>query len=628
MADNPFARFNQQAAPVAPAAPATQVNPFAQFNAPASEGIPQGRNYAAYDVPFEAVKNLPSSAVKFGEGVIEAVTSPIETAETLARTAVGGAFNVLPKGAQDYWKSISTDPASLQRSIDIADAVGGEYKKRYGSWESVKRTFAEDPVGALLDLSAVAGGGGAVLGATGKAAKLPSLSKAADVANKVSAYTNPLTPVVKAAELPFKATDRAAEFTNKLIDPKSAAYLDAAEGRGTEIVNALRSPNLEIVPGSAPTAAQAASSTGATKFVALGENLTKSLTPTEAASVLRTQEKARSGAIRDFGKTPDELAAAKGTRAAEGEINYDIARQSMAKADPELARIVSDPYIKDAMPAALKLSQAQKITFANQPIAVLHNLKVSLDKLLEKTGDGALGRAEKSQVVAAKKQLVDWMEKKEPSYKTAREQFAKQSEGINQMEIGQYLEGKLVPIVGEGAAKQSASSFMNAIKEAPATITKMGTSTPRYEQISKALTKDQMKIVESVRKDLSRAAETERLAGEGSIAAKQIADFASEVASMPNLLSRIATVANVILRRLSGKINRKLAIEMATEMLDPTLAAKALETAVAKDFGRAARRKPFITTGKIAEDIARSPVTTGTLSVNQLAPANQNQLAR
>tara|TARA_R110000803_G_scaffold71082_1_gene134108 strand:+ start:1780 stop:3657 length:1878 start_codon:yes stop_codon:yes gene_type:complete len=625
MADNPFAKFNQQAAP---AAPATKVNPFAQFNAPANEGIPQGRNYAAYDVPFEAIKNLPSSAVKFGEGIIEAASSPVETAETLARTAVGGAFNVLPKGAQDYWKGISTDPASLQRSIDIADAVGGEYKKRYGSWESVKRTFAEDPVGALLDLSAVAGGGGAVLNTTGKVAKLPSLGKAADVANKISAYTNPVTPVVKGAQLPFRATGKASDYTNKLIDPKGAAYLDAAEGRGTEIVNALRSPNLEIVPGSMPTAAQAASSTGATKFVALGENLTKSLTPTEAASVLRSQEKARSGAIREIGKTPDELGVARGTRAADAEINYDIARQSMVKADPALARIVSNPYVKDAMPDALKLSQASGFTFAEQPIAVLHNLKLSLDKLIEKTGDGALGRAEKAQVVTAKNQLVGWMEKKEPSYKTAREQFAKQSEGINQMEIGQYLEGKLVPIVGEGAAKQSASSFMNAIKEAPATITKMGTSTPRYEQISKALTKDQMKVVESVRKDLSRAAETERLAGEGSIAAKQIADFASEVASMPNLLSRIATVSNVILRRLSGKINRKLAIEMATEMLDPTLAAKALENAVAKDASRAFKRKPFITTGKIAEDIARSPVTTGTLSINQLAPASQNQLAR
>ena len=54
-----------------------------------------------------------------------------------------------------------------------------------------------------------------------------------------------------------------------MLSPKAAAYLEAAEGKGKEILNALRG-NVEIVPGAAPTAAEAASGVGSTKFSAMG----------------------------------------------------------------------------------------------------------------------------------------------------------------------------------------------------------------------------------------------------------------------------------------------------------------------------------------------------------------------
>ena len=59
---------------------------------------------------------------------------------------------------------------------------------------------------------------------------------------------------------------------NRLRDPKSAAVIDAVEGKGKDIVNALRSPDAVIVPGSAPTPGEIAAPIGSAKFAAFAES--------------------------------------------------------------------------------------------------------------------------------------------------------------------------------------------------------------------------------------------------------------------------------------------------------------------------------------------------------------------
>lgn len=65
------------------------------------------------------------------------------------------------------------------------------------------------------------------------------------------------------------------EFGRKVAAPKAATYLQALEGKGQDILNALRSPGAVIVPGSAPTAAQVAAPVGSTRFSALGQASTE-----------------------------------------------------------------------------------------------------------------------------------------------------------------------------------------------------------------------------------------------------------------------------------------------------------------------------------------------------------------
>lgn len=87
---------------------------------------------------------------------------------------------------------------------------------------------------------------------------------------------------------------KAASAVNRLRDIKGSTLLDAVEGKGQEVINALRSKNAVIVPGSAPTAAEVAAPVGLTRFSALGEKLKEVPgAATEYATQARVSEKAR-----------------------------------------------------------------------------------------------------------------------------------------------------------------------------------------------------------------------------------------------------------------------------------------------------------------------------------------------
>ena len=80
-------------------------------------------------------------------------------------------------------------PEKRQQAELVANAVGQEYKSKYGSAEGFKRAIAEDPASVLADVSTVLTGGGAAL----KGAQLGSnTAKVADIVNATAKYTNPL----------------------------------------------------------------------------------------------------------------------------------------------------------------------------------------------------------------------------------------------------------------------------------------------------------------------------------------------------------------------------------------------------------------------------------------------------
>lgn len=644
MAENPFAQFAAQ--PQAPAA-----NPFEQFApAAATGGIPgPRRGYSLTEVPVEAVKNLPESAGKFVGGVVQAVTSPVQTLTGILDAGAGALRNALPQGVVNFIDKFDTNPEATQRAVQTANAIGGMYKDRYGSYEGIKRTFAEDPVGAAADLSTLLTGGGAAatkLGATQTGAAM----------SRAGAAINPMRPIAPVIEAPFKLAAKGVGAVYNALDPKSAAYLTAVEGRGPEVLNALRQPS-EIVPGSLPTAAQAAAPAGATRFSAMGASAAKTA-PTPFYERAEAQKAAQLAAVQQVGKTPAELAAAEATRKATAKQLYGISDNAMVAADDTFTSLLNRPSMDKVLARASDLAAEKGQPFqigqnrptqvvpssivdeagrplgqtvipgevARYPGSSLHAMKMAFDDLIKDPATFGIGSAEAKAIGRTRAQFLEWAESQAPSYKTARETFAAQSKPINQMEVGQFLEGKLKPALGEETARLRAAGFAGALENAPGTI-KRATGESRFQSLSEVLTPEQIKIVEDVRADLARARQTEAQAAAARGAGPDVNLMGTEVMGSvraPNFINNVTTVANDLLRRMQGKLDQKLAIELAAEMLDPAAAAKALEKAMARQAKGEKLADPFKKTGKVASKVLRTPA-----AVNMLAPAAevQNSLA-
>jgi len=641
MADNPFAQY----APKQEAA----ANPFAQYAATSAPSeIPvTRRSYSLSEVPLEAGKNLPISAGQFVGGVVQAVTSPLQTLTGLLDLGAGALRNSLPKSVSGFIDKFDSDPAAAQRASEVASAVGGMYKDRYGSYDAIKRTFAEDPVGTAADLSTLLTGGGAAAGKLGATQTGAAMSRAGNM-------INPMRPIAPVIEAPFKMAGKAAGAVFNALDPKSTAYLTAVEGRGPEIVNALRNQT-EIVPGSMPTAAQAAAPVGATRFSAMGESASRT-TPTPFFEREQAQKAAQLAAVQQVGKTPAELKAAEAVRSATAKELYGLSDEALVPADKTFTGLLDRPSMDKVIARASELAAEKGIPFqmgqnrpaqtiassildaegkpmgvttipgevAKYPGSSLHMMKMAFDDLIKNPERFGIGANEVGAINSTRGKFLNWVEDKAPAYKTARETFAAQSKPINQMQVGQFLEGKLTPALGEETARLRAAGYAGALDQAPGTI-KRATGQSRFDELSQVMTPDQIKVLESVRDDLARAKLAESQASAARGAGPNVNLMGTETLGnvrAPNFINNVTTVANDILRRLQGKLDQKLAIELAAEMLDPSAAAAAIEKALARQAKGEKMAEPFKKTGKAASQVLRTPAT-----INMLAPQSENQNA-
>jgi len=158
---------------------------------------PQRRNYAISEVPMAAVTNIPKSTAEAAMGIYQAVTSPIETAKTIGDVLAGGVYNILPKEAVSFIDKFDSNPANKERAIKTANAVGGIYTDRYGDWEKIKRTMAEDPIGAISDLSLLFSGGAGAASKAGMAKTAGALTTAASATNPINALAKPVEMMAK-----------------------------------------------------------------------------------------------------------------------------------------------------------------------------------------------------------------------------------------------------------------------------------------------------------------------------------------------------------------------------------------------------------------------------------------------
>lgn len=171
---------------------------FSQQAQPQAQAVDKA-SYSASDVPLTALSNIAPSAGRFVSGVAEAITSPIQTGKAILDIGSGAMVNASPAYEKFLIESGSDTPEELARVKGVASGVGDFFKDRYGSYEGVKRTLAEDPVGALADISTVLTGGSAVAAQAGKLGNVPKAAKVSNVLSQAGRVTNPLRPLEKVA---------------------------------------------------------------------------------------------------------------------------------------------------------------------------------------------------------------------------------------------------------------------------------------------------------------------------------------------------------------------------------------------------------------------------------------------
>jgi hypothetical protein len=109
----------------------------------------------------------------------------------------------------------------------------------------------------------------------------------------------------------------------------------------------------------------------------------------------------------------------------------------------------------------------------------------------------------------------------------------------------------------------------------------------RIADLTKGLDERKLTAINSVRDDLARESEYQRLASAGGKGPKSIqsateAGKESGLAPTASLLNRTVTLYNVVVSKLLGHVDDTLAMELAREMLNPAVAAKSIEKAMAR----------------------------------------------
>ena len=407
---------------------------------------------------------------------------------------------------------------------------------------------------------------------------------------------------------------------------KSRTLLEAAGDKAPEVINALRTSR-PAIPGSLPTAGEAAIPAGRAEFSALQASGERVL-PSKYLARADARNAARIAGLEASLGDEAKLLADSATRRANATINYGAAEaagidpQMAAAIQPQIDSLLRRDSIKEAQRIAAGLAREKELTLTNMgSLEGLQWTQRGLKDMItsaQKSGT-SVGAERLKALLQTKADLDATIEQIAPLMGTARKAYAVDSAPINQNEVGRYLKAKLTSAADE-TAPQRAGVFAGAVRDAPGTIKRSLTGAPRYEKLLDVLTPQQVATVEGIRQDLANIARQELMAQKGATVGPSAMDTVSSSVqqvsggkTIPNPLSRVVTISNAILNRLEGKINKKLAIELADEMLNPQATARSLQRALLVDTKAKAKEqltnnlRPVVISGVVQNALTPSP---------------------
>lgn len=375
---------------------------------------------------------------------------------------------------------------------------------------------------------------------------------------------------------------------------KGRAYLEAAGDKVDDIIELL-TRNKQIVPGSRPTAGEAAEPASRAEFSALQESAKKAA-PSAYFGREEGNNQARIDALREFAGNPAKRAAAVADRTAAAGPHYELGESQRLPFDVlQFGELAKRPSTRAAITRAQRLIEeetGQKVKIPDmvkdQTVtgAEAQKIKLAFDDLIKLFPKSGMDSAELEAIKNTRGAYIKWMEENFPALREARTAYKAASAPINQMDVGEALVEKLTPALRE-EAKQRAGVFAGAVRDSASTI-KKATGEPRFTKLEDVLTGRQLQTVHNVQDDLARSSRHMELARAGGKAGPNALDLATgnlereAGGKMPNLLHRGAMLANAIITRLEGRVNKRLAAEMAAEMLDPPKVGESLAAAKAR----------------------------------------------
>lgn len=169
------------------------------------------------------VNNVGTSGVNLAKGIGESAINVLNP-DLEKNTLVNLGKTIYDTGGAIGNAITGTKVPENNKFKQIADF----YKTRYGGLENIGNTLYNDPVGAAMDVSMLAGGAGGLLKAGG-------LEGAANVAGKVSEFTNPLNAVTKPLGMARKAISPMAADASKTLDAAGENALTRGMGNPMEL---------------------------------------------------------------------------------------------------------------------------------------------------------------------------------------------------------------------------------------------------------------------------------------------------------------------------------------------------------------------------------------------------------
>lgn len=583
----------------------------------------------------ETAGNIIPSAAAMAGGMYEAITNPIQTAKGLGLAAYGGARNVaeatLPTGAFEAIKSIE-DPETAKQAVEVANAIGGIYKDRYGSVNQMLDTIRTDPVGAAADLSIIFSGGAAAT------TKLPTVSKALGTVGRVMDPVGALTG--KVVETGARAT--AGLINNLATSAPTRALNEMAAGYGPELVQAARTA--PRYPGVTPTFADATVDVPAPRVQAVGEQA-REIQPEVETVRDRAQQQKMLADLETISGTPAQREAADKARDAQAKADYGKAFPKIVQEDAQLTDLLKRPSTRKAFNRAVKLARESGEPFNTAPpinlatgamppaeftVRNLHRVKQAMDDLLTNPERFGIGASEAKAIGETRKEFLNWLEGKVPEYKTARENYAKASKALARQEWGAYATEKLTSAMSADAPLR-ARNFANAVRESlsdqkgPAALRRAVGGGARYADLSELLTPAEMDGVSNIVAQLGREEQAAALAQLGSKAAPDLGSVPKPNKKL-NLLNRTLTVAQFVYDIVVRRLGKEKGKEIALAMLNADTMADLMEKAVKAQKRVEMASKPVRAAGELTRKVARTPVgvAVGAAAGRQETEANRN----